>query len=219
MQISRLTFRLFGASCVLTILSFAFSSACSAGLLLEFTGLDVAFDGTDITDVSAGLHPLTTLTIEADGAPVSGSPFVGGVAGIDLVIPGVDPIPVGGGAVGTAPGGKLDLDLGGAGFLSLTLGPATVSFLDLGVLQFAFAASEATVDGQSLPDGVLLADPISVSFSTSVDGFADDGSFLTSFIASGTGEINGGIVPEPTSLAAALLGLFGYSLVRRRPAD
>jgi hypothetical protein len=100
--------------------------------------------------------------------------------------------------------------------VSLNLDPAKISFIDLGagISTFVFAASTADINTQSLPGGAELCDPVSVSFSTQVTSMTDDGTFITSFNSSGTGELTS--VPEPAAIGMLLVGLLGFVSIRRK---
>ena len=111
---------------------------------------------------------------------------------MDLVIPDVLSIPVGGGSVTSAVGGIMDLEFGGTDHLYLDLDDVTVSYVDaIGLFQIAFGGSVATIFGQSLPYGLVMGDPVTASFSTQLSSSTDDGVYLTSFTAAGTGEVTG----------------------------
>ena len=60
---------------------------------------------------------------------------------------------------------------------------------------------------------------VNFSFSTQIlSGLTHDGTYLTGFNSSGTGEVNGPIVeaPEPASMLLFGLGLLSTGLVARR---
>lgn len=173
---------------------------------IQFTGLDVVYDGSVISDAEpTGHDELDTATLKVDGVHATGSPFVAGVA-IDLSIPGVLSIPVSGGTVLSAAGGTLDLTLPGGDYLALTLSEAEVTYLDGGAsLGFALAGTLAGVSGQSLPDGLYYDSVVEVSFSTNVLDLSDDGTHLTGFVSRGSGEIFGSDAPAIPEPATALL--------------
>ena len=194
---------------------FMSASAAQAGLLeIQFTGVDIAYDGAEITDaVDPGSDALTSLVILDNGVVTAGTPFASDIA-LDLSIPGVTGISAGGDQVLSDPGGSLDLSLPAGDFVSLTLDEVTVTFISTAFVQFSFAGSVAGVDGQSLPAGLALNSPVSVSFSTTIDTLTTAGGIVETFTASGTGEIED-LIPEPT--AASLIAIAGLlaSGVRR----
>jgi hypothetical protein len=141
-----------------------------------------------------------------------------------MLFPDVLEIPVAGGEVYSAPGGDFHLYLPSGDKVDLTLGKASVVYVSaLNLFHFAFAASAASIDSVSLPYGVTLAEPVSVSFSSQIDPttLTHDGTYLKSFRASGTGEITG--VPEPSTLALLGVGVGAFGLLafgwRRRRAS
>ncbi|TWT47623.1 hypothetical protein [Botrimarina hoheduenensis] len=191
------------------------SLAQAATIELQFTGLDVLYDGTNITDANnAGADPLGVVTVDVDGSPVAGSPFSTAVSA-ELLIPGVFNIAVGGDTVMSAPGGSVTVNLPAGNFLTVALDSATITYLNAGFARFAFGGAVANVTGQSLPGGLMMGDPISFSFSAILASQTNNGVDLLTFRASGTGEIEGAVVPEPaTALLAALAA--PLALGRRR---
>ncbi|NOY42001.1 MAG: PEP-CTERM sorting domain-containing protein [Planctomycetes bacterium] len=181
---------------------------------IQFTGLDIEYVDDAIINVDPGLgdpDPLNTVTFLLDGVVV-GSLMTD--ISIELSIPSVVDIDIAGDTVASATGGIMDFDFGGGDFLDLDLGSVSVTYVDiLGIFQFAFGGSAADVVGQSLPFGLSLDGDVSVSFSTQISpgSLIDDGTFITEFAASGTGEIEGIGIPEPTTLALAMLGLISIS--------
>lgn len=199
------------SACAALCAAMAASVASAATIEIEFTGLDLSYDGSTI---SATADPLSSVTVEEDNVPVAGSPF-GASIFADLSIPGVTDIAVGGDTVVSSAGGTLGLDLPGGDSVDLTLGEVTVSYVDLGFVQFSFGGSVGSVDSQSLPAGLILGSPVSVSFSAPITSLSDDGTNLLSFTADGTGQIEGPSIPEPTAAVLAALAAAGF-VARRR---
>ncbi|MEO1496487.1 MAG: hypothetical protein AAFV43_04990, partial [Planctomycetota bacterium] len=167
------------------------SQSVAATIELQFTGLDIVYDGSSITDANAvGADALTTATLTVDGAPSTSSPFTSGLS-VELDVPGVTDIAVGGDNVTSSPGGSLTLNFPGGDFVALDLESADIGFVNAGFARFAFGGSVAAVSSQMLPDGLVIGDPISFSFSTTLNSFTDNGVNLLTFDASGTGEVEG----------------------------
>jgi len=199
---------------------------CSAATVrIEFTGLNLEYDGTNIFDSDPisgeDPDPLTSVAISVDNL-LQGSVLTDSLA-IDIFIPGVSGLPSAGSppAATSAPGGIWNLDLGPAGFISLDLDTVEVTYANLGgTVQFALGASiNANVSSQSLPFGLQIDDMVNVSFSTQVTSFTEvvqePFPIITSFTSAGTGEIEGPLgVPEPSSLALGLAGLLGLAVAR-----
>jgi hypothetical protein len=208
--------------CVLvTVFSLLPTAASAESLMIQYTGLDISYDGSAITD--AGNPDALSSVVFKVGASVVPPVLTSGIA-IDLSIPGVTGLPVTGSIAPTvsAAGGTLNLTMPAGDFVSLKLGAADIYFtkIDVGLykLYFALAASAAELLGQALPiDGELGGD-ISVSFSTQVDvgTLTSSGGIVTGFVASGTGEIQGALVPEATTMALVLSGLLACLARRRR---
>ncbi|TWT88651.1 hypothetical protein Mal64_21380 [Pseudobythopirellula maris] len=188
---------------------------------IQFTGLNLTYDGSSIVDSAVGADPLTTVSLKEDSVDFGGSPLQtpADAISLELAIPGVTNIPVGGGTVNSAVGGSLMLNLPSGDHVSLDLDSVAVTYVDLsGTIRFAFGGSIATIDSQQLPSGAMLGDPVAVSFSTRLDAgsLTDDGTYITGFTSRGTGEIEGELVPEPTTAAlGALAALFAGAAAMR----
>ncbi|MGL4514031.1 MAG: hypothetical protein ACRCT8_13150 [Lacipirellulaceae bacterium] len=187
-------------------------AASASKIIIQFTGLDITYDGATIRDTGSPSDPLSSVVITNDGADVAGSPFTTGAA-IDVTIPGVVNIPTAGGssesgAVSSLSGGSLKLALPGGGYLNLTLDSVMVNYLNLGQVQFAFGATVAGVDGQQLPAGLELGSPATLSFSATIGlQTSSSNGRVSTFRATGSGEIVGDQIPEPTTAGLGLLGL------------
>jgi hypothetical protein len=192
-----------------------FSQIAQAGVLqIQLGGVDLQYSGNQIQDADPGLSdpdPLTNATFLQDSVLVGVDTTD---VTLDLQIPGVMNIPITGGSVNSATNGTLDLALGGGEFVSLVLDSVNVTYIPvIGELNYVFAGSLASISGQNLPFGLILGEPVGVSFSTqTVAAVSSSGGFLTAARTAGTGEIQS--IPEPASLA--LLGLGVVAMIRRR---
>jgi hypothetical protein len=195
------------------------AGASAESLMIQYTGLDISYSGTTITEVG-NPDTLSSLVFSIDGVEL-GPVLTSGIS-IELSIPGVSGLPVAGGSDATDVGGSLGLTLPGGDFVNLELGAGEVQFMATsGVIKlyFVMSASEATVLSQSLPIDGLFDQEVAVSFSSQVKSgtLTQSGGIVTGFKASGTGEIEGDLVPEPTTVALLLSGLLaGVFGIRRR---
>ena len=190
------------------------TQVASAGMIqIQLGGVDLFYTVGVVRDsgTPTSPDPLTNATFLVNGA-VAGVDTTG--VTLDLSIPGVLNLPAAGGSVTSALSGDLDLAFGGGYYLSLTLQSATVTNIPLTeTLNIIFVASASTLDGQQLPYGITIAEPISVSFSThTTEPVSQSGNHITVFRSSGTGEISG--TPEPATMS--LLAIGGMTILMRR---
>ncbi len=222
-----------GAVCaiVVAILSLAAIPSSAATIEIGFTGLNLVYDGSAIYDAGspaggvanpADADPLLTVDFTVNGVPVGS---LTNDVSLDMFIPGITGIPAAAGTVYnlTTPAGAgfFDLLIGtsplASEFLLVDLDEVTFTYVDVAnVVQFTFGAAISDVFSQNLPFGLVIGDPVTVSFSAQiVSGTRTTaGGFVTGFRANGTGEIRGPLIPEPMTFGLATMD-FVALLVRR----
>ncbi len=200
-------------------------SLAAAGLLLghqasasmieiQIIDVDIEYDSStgEITDTGAPSDPLSALFFSTDGSAVGNLQNPPEDLSIDLTVPGVFGIDPAGDVVFSAPGGSLEL-LTPTSILSLDLESAEVIYGS--ALEVVFIGTVGAISSQDLPFGLVIGDPVGVTFSTQVDTLVASSTMVESFTASGTGEITGVFIPEPASMAMLAVAA-GLAAVRRR---
>jgi len=210
----------------------AFAAAgADAGILIQFTGMNLVYDGSALYDAGSTSGGLAD-PADADSL-ISVDFFDNGVLvgslssdiALDVFIPGVVGIPAAPGTVfnDTTAGdpGFFDLLIGtsplASEFLIVDLNSVNVTYVDIsGQVEFVFGAALASTFAQNLPFGLVMEDPLTVSFSAQVDpgSITSAGGFITGFTASGTGEYQA--VPAPGAAIVLGAGAFGAMARRRR---
>ncbi len=223
------------AACALILLSFR---PASAGTLeVQFTGLNLDYDGTSIFD--AGTHntlgigdpaqsdALTSMNFYLDGTLV-GTETTDVFA--DIYIKDVLNIPAAGGSIvnSAGNGGAFGVDL-----LTENQTPGWGLALNIDTMQFFYTGNQIAISvagfatdlfAQNLPFNLEWdpSQPITIAMSSAnLTGVTSAGGYLTGFHAAGTGNVAGTgslgiIVPEPTSIALALFGMLALLVFRRR---
>jgi hypothetical protein len=206
------------------VVGLAAATTASAALQISVTGFDFGYDGDAIFDQGgAGFNGIEDELISADffvDGSLIGSLSLADDITLNTFFEGVTNIPVAGGlATSTAsPTSANFFDLsfdGGLDFLFTDISSVQV-FYSGGEIGVTGVTSSVDIFNQDLPFDLEIdaSEPVSVSFSGLITDLEDDGTFVTSFEASGTAEVRGQLIPEPTSLA--LVGLGGLTMLRRR---
>ncbi len=221
-----------GAMCALVACSFV-APLTAATIEIQFTGMNLTYDGSALYDggsTAGGLadpadaDPLNSVDFFIDGLPVGS---LSSDISLDVYIPDVTGISSAANTVynQTTVGnpGFFDLLIGtsplAAQFLLIDLEDVNITYIDvLNIVQFTFGAAVSDVFAQNLPFGLQIGDPVTVSFSSQVTAGTrtTGGGFVTGFDATGTGEIQGDLIPEPASCLLAAIGLIGCLTIRRK---
>ena len=213
------TFRYVLSALLLFSLTSIANIVAASTLNIQFTGLDITYDGATLTTIG-NPDSLDSVALKVDGSlagPVLVAPTDNISADLSIAVTNIPDT----GGVGTfAAPGSFDLGLLTGG-LNLSLTQAAVEYLSTGFVDFVFAGAFASIDSQDLPYGLVIGEPVTLSFSAQVDptSVTSSGGFLTGFTASGTGEVQGAVVPVPAALwlfGSGLIGLVG--IARRKKA-
>jgi hypothetical protein len=194
------------------------STARASTLQIQFTGLDLVYDGHDIFDAASPFggigatseaDPLTAMSFLLDGT------LIGTLTSdiyADVAINGVGSIPAAGGLL-TSGGAMFDLLTSAAGWgLALDI-PSMTMFYTGNQLALSGMGVASDIITEQLPFGLLIDTPVNVVFVLgAIRDVTQSGQWLTGFTASGTGSLTAAAVPEPASvllLGAGLLALAG----------
>ncbi len=183
-------------------------------LTIDFTGLELKFDGGNIYDDNATSLGSIEFYLNYGIDPVAS---LSGDVRADVLVQGVPTLLAG--ELAYSSGGYVNLLSGGNTLLGLSIGQMTVSYSAFGDGSIRVAGFASGIAGQSLPGGLVLDPGAVVRILLNGDALSGEhftGGRLDGFTSSGggTGEIEGQ-VPEPSSLIL-LLGLAASALAVRR---
>lgn len=205
------------------------TASANAGISIEFTGLDLIYDGSafyDAGSIAGGVADPADADQLVSLDFFNNNTLVGSLSAdiaLDIYIPDVTGISAAPNTTynTTTPGnpGYFDLLIGtsplASEYLLVDLASVSITYLDItGVVQFTFAGAISTSITQDLPFGLVADEPVTISFSTQIvpGTLTSDAGFITGFNAIGTGEFQS--IPTPS--AVALLGASGLAFRRRR---
>ncbi|NNF06028.1 MAG: PEP-CTERM sorting domain-containing protein [Candidatus Eisenbacteria bacterium] len=192
--------------------------AMATTLQIQFSGLNLTYDGNNIAAVN---DDLATMNFFDCGILVG---TLNSNIAIDMLIPNVGTIFDGNGVYSSGTGFGLDLMTGVGSGINLDWdSPVTVNVNDGGQVSVLGSASTSTINSQNLPFGFNFDTPVQVSFSTqitssSLTNFAGTRNYYNRFESFGTGEVSGprSAIPEPATLLTIGVGLLGGAIARRR---
>lgn len=208
------------AGIVLAVVVLA-SPVRAAILEIQITGLDFVYDGNNIFD--AGVQNTVRTGDPLDANPLVSMDFFvdGSLVGIlttdiwaDIYLADIGPVAASGPTFVTSGGNG---DAFGVDLLTEDAVPGWGLALNVDEVQFLYTGSEIAISvaglatgiaAQSLPFGLEFDELENITFVISSANLTvvDDGDFITSIVASGTGNAKGVLVPEPSSLVLMGLG-------------
>lgn len=232
MRLERFSFTLF--AWLLGISALTASSAAAGTLQIQFTGLNLQYDGTSIFDAGAANTTGSGNPAQADALSAMNFYLDGSLVGTltsdiyaDLYLKDVLNIPASGGIVNTGGNG----DTFGIDLLMKNATPGWGLALNIDTMQFFYTGSRIAISVAGLATDLAAQDlpfdlefdplqPITIVLSSaSLSNITTAGGFVTGFNASGTGSVAGEgfvVIPEPASYVLAGLGIAALAIVRRR---
>ena len=213
------------------ILSASFANAGT--LEIQFTGLNLQYDGTDIFD--AGTHNTIGIGSPAESDPLTSMNFYldGSLVGVlnadifaDIYIKDVLNIPAAGGLVTSGGNGSTF----GVDLLMKNQTPGWGLALSIDSMQFFYTGSKIAISVSGLASDLFAQDlpfdlaydpfqPITIVMSSAnLSNLTTAGGFVTGFNAAGTGNVagTGFLVPEPAGIALAATGIVALLALGRR---
>ena len=207
----------------------ASTQAVAGTIQIELTGVNISYSDPDgggaglgtLADAGAPADPLTAMLFSEDDVPVGTLTSPPDSLTLDLLVGSIPSIAVPGpnsSTSVTAPaGGSLTLVVNAGTILDLDLDAVEVVYSRINFSTFdirvLFAGSVGSIVSQSLPFGLNVDNPVTVTFN--LQGTSSvSGGFLTGFTGSGTGVLTAP-VPEPSIAMMGLGGLLSLMVYSR----
>lgn len=192
---------------------------------LTYSDPDGSGAGTGTLSSLGSIDSLQALAFEEDDLPLGVLASPPHALSFELNVLGVPNIampPLNDSTFVTAPqGGTFKLTINANTALELSLETVEIIYtrISAGSFQanFLFTGTVGSITGQALPFGIVLAEPVSLSFNVQQDSYSELGGYLKSFAGGGVGAISAQTIPEPSSMLIAGLGsLLAVAAVRAR---
>lgn len=218
----------FSAALVALLLAATLPAAQAATLEIQFTGLDLFYDGNNIFD--NGVHNTTRTGDPADADALTSIQFfldntlvhtLSSDVFADIYITNMGAMPAFGGLLTSSGNG----DTFGIDLLTSNNNPGWGLALNIDSMQMFYTGSKiaisvsglaTSIPVQILPLGLAFDpnEPLTIVMSSAnLSGVTTSGGFVTAMHAAGTGNVAGVLVPEPGSMALLAIGFLGAMLL------
>jgi len=219
---------LFSAAIFALLLGAASPVARAATLEIQFTGLDLYYDGNNIFD--NGVHNTVRSGNPAEADALTSIQFfldnslvhtINSDVFADLYISNLGSMPAAGGVITSSGNGNtFGIDL-----LTSNSNPGWGLALNIDTMQMFYTGSQiaisvsglaTSIPVQLLPPGLAFDpnEPLTIVMSSAnLSGVTTSGGFVDAMHAAGTGNVAGVLVPEPGSMALLVIGFLGATLL------
>jgi hypothetical protein len=219
---------LFSAATLALLLGAAAPVAQAATLEIQFTGLDLFYDGNNVFD--NGVHNTTRTGNPADADALTSMQFfldntlvhsINSNVFADIYITNMGAMPSAGGLLTSSGNGNtFGIDL-----FTSNNNPGWGLAMNIDTMQMFYTGSRiaisvsglaTSIPVQMLPLGLEFdpSEPLTIVMSSAnLTGVTNSGGFVTAMHAAGTGNVAGVLVPEPGSMALLAIGFLGATLL------